>query len=103
MAAEYCPTLASRSRKTHAVILQALSSKGQRPVAEALGVSEATVSRMKVEDLERFAAFLTAIGLKPVPLENRCYPPQHIQHLEYFAQLGMKHVNAADLLDEDAE
>lgn len=85
---ESSATLDPRTRKTLALILQGLARHGQKPVAEALGVSEATVSRMKDADLERFARLLTAIGMKPVPVEAKCYDAAYIDHLRYFARLG---------------
>lgn len=101
--AESCPLGDARTRKTFSVILHALASVGQARVATAIGKSEATVSRMKDGDLQTLAALLTAIGLKPVPVENVCYRPEHLAHLQYFAAIGMKHAGQEDALFEDAE
>lgn len=54
-----------------------------------LAVSEATVSRVKSEQLETFSRFLAALGLKTVPAHFKCYDPAHIAHLEYFAKIGL--------------
>lgn len=81
---------ANTARKSQTSILQRLSSVGQNEVAKALGVSEATVSRMKSEQAESFSVLLAVLGLKVVPSQNKCYPPEHIGHLEYFAKLGMQ-------------
>jgi hypothetical protein len=80
------PTLA---RKNLSAILQRLSSVGQKPVADALGTSEATISRMKGEQLETFSGLLSVLGLKTVPAEHKCYSGDYIASLRYFAKLGM--------------
>lgn len=71
------------------IIFQRLASVGQVAVAAALSVSEATISRMKGEGVESFTAFLACLGLKVVPAEHQCYEPAYIEHLSYFAKLGM--------------
>ena len=48
------------------------------------------MSRWKSDDSETCAALLTALGLKVVPAENVCYPKEHIEHLRYFAAIGMQ-------------
>lgn len=88
------------ARKSQSTILQRLASVGQNEIAKALGVSEATVSRMKSEQAESFAVLLAVLGLKVVPTVNRCYPPEHIGHLEYFAKLGMQQAPTALEWDE---
>lgn len=80
------PTLARKSQST---ILHRLATVGQKPVADALDVSEATVSRLKGEGLESFTAFLAALALKVVPADHICYSPDYIEHLHYFAKRGM--------------
>lgn len=99
--AESCSLDPVLARKCASNILQRLASVGQKPVADALGTSEATVSRMKGEPLETFSGLLSVLGLKVVPASNRCYSPEHIQHLEYFARLGMQNETPAlDWSDE---
>jgi hypothetical protein len=83
------PLLDARSRKTFSILLQSIARVGQIRVATALGVSEATVSRMVSNDFERIALALTAMGLKPVPVDAKCYTPEHITSLQYFAKRGM--------------
>jgi hypothetical protein len=87
------------ARKIHAAILQRLASYGQIRVAEALGVHESTVSRMKGDDLERLARLLAALDLKVVPAEAKCYQPEFIEHLRYFARLGFDNRAAAPSLE----
>jgi hypothetical protein len=95
--AESCQADPVLARKSLAAILQALASAGQKPVADALGVSEATVSRMKGEWLENFTALLGALNLKVIPAEHKCYAPEYIDHLHYFAKRGMEQANPAEL------
>lgn len=50
---------AERARKAHARVLQALQVPGTaRNLAQAMGVSEATISRTKTEKLEDAVALL---------------------------------------------
>lgn len=98
------PEQQARARKTHSTILHALASAGQKPVADALGKSEATISRLKSEDLETFAAFLTAIGMKVVPLDAHCYPAAHYNALRTLALEALaRQSDGASLKFEDDE
>ena len=99
--AESCAANPALARKSQSTILQRLASVGQKPVADALAVSEATVSRMKGEGVESFTAFLAALELKVVPAGHRCYAPEYIEHLHYFAEIGMR--GARPALVEDFE
>lgn len=100
--AESCTANPDLARKSQSTILQRLASVGQRPVADALSVSEATISRMKGEGVESFTAFLAALSLKVVPASSVCYPADHIEHLEYFARIGMARAGDVPKLDFDA-
>jgi hypothetical protein len=62
-----------RARKNHTLILQRLASVGQSQLAQALGVSESAVSRMKDKELADLSKLLAVLGLKVVPLEMRCF------------------------------
>lgn len=83
----------ARARKNHQVILQALASVGQGPVADALKVHESTISRLKEpqeaknrpSELEEFATLLAVCGLKPVPVTVECYEPDYIAALHVIA------------------
>lgn len=90
----------ARARKTHSVLLQAVATVGLTPVAEACGIDKSTVARMRDNEFERIAMALTAMGLKPVPIDSTCYRPEYIQHLRYFARRGFDTEQQAD---EDAE
>jgi AraC-like DNA-binding protein len=85
-------TPAERSRKAHAMALQALQDPGsQRTVAQVLGVSESTVSRIKTEKLEDAITLLCHLGFKVVPVGMRCYPEDYVQALHTMAKLQMQH------------
>lgn len=99
--AESCATNPVLARKSQSTILQRLSSVGQKPVADALGVSEATLSRLKSEQVESFTAFLGCLNLKVVPADHKCYSPEYIEHLHYFAKRGMD--EAKPELEQDWE
>lgn len=77
------------SRKCEGAILRALASTGQKAAGELVGKSETWVSRWKSDDMKSCADLLAALGLKVVPAENKCYAPEYIEHLHYFAQIGM--------------
>lgn len=66
---------------------------GQVRIAEAVGVSEATISRMKSEQLAQVAAVIAAAGMKVVPEEMRCYPAKKLNAI---LELARDHLNALD-------
>lgn len=90
------------ARKSQTLILQRLASVGQVKVGQALGKSESWVSRWKSEDSEMLASLLAACGLKVVPVEHRCFPADYIDHLRYFARVGMaqEHPPSLEWADE---
>jgi len=79
-----------RARKNESVILQALAARGQDNVAREIGVSESTISRFKAQEIARLSQLLAVCGLKVVPEHLRCYPEEHIEHLQYFAQRAIR-------------
>jgi hypothetical protein len=104
--AESSPILDGRSRKTLAAILQGLARVGQVEVAKATGKSETWISRAKDDDLKTCAILLTACGLKVSPVDSKCYTPEYIEHLRYFARIGIaKDDDTSSRLtfDEDGE
>jgi len=80
------PTIADASRKNERMVLQTLAERSQVRVAELLGVSESTVSRI---DKTTVAAFLAACGLKVVKAEMRCFDPEYIRALKTLAGVGL--------------
>lgn len=73
------------SRKTVQAVLQRLAEASAVSVAEAVGVSESTISRFKSEHLEQVAAILAEVGLKVVPVEYQCFEPSYIRALQRLA------------------
>lgn len=83
-------------------IFQALSSVGQNTVAQGLGVSEATVSRMK-EGAPQFAAMLALLGLKVVPVAMKCYDEATLGSILQLAQQRMAQLQTPQQLAQDFE
>ncbi|MDR3004073.1 MAG: hypothetical protein LBV14_07540 [Acidovorax sp.] len=71
---EVSETAHERSRKAHSLVLQGMKEIKQAAIAAAMGVSEATVSRIKNDDLEAAIQFLYHAGWKVVPQDHRCIP-----------------------------
>ncbi len=87
--AESCQVNAELSRKLQTEILRRLASVGQKALGEAIGKSETWVSRWKSDDLTTCADLLTALGLKTVQATNHCYSPEYMEHLHFFAKIGI--------------
>lgn len=69
-------------------------------VGETLGRSESWISRWKADDAENAIRVIDALGLKLVDIEARCYLPDYLEHLRYFARAGF---DAAPELDGEPE
>lgn len=69
------PTHLAIARNSHMAILRALADKSQKAVAEASGVSETKLSRLKDEQLEQYCLALVAAGLKIVPIDAEVVTP----------------------------
>ena len=70
-------TPAERARKSVQVALQRLQAgESAASIAAAMGVSEATMSRLKNERLEEVLLLLAHLGLKVVPAEFKCVDPE---------------------------
>ncbi len=82
--------LDQRARKIEATIFTGLQRHGQVTVARALGISEATVSTAKGDDIPKVARILAACGLKVVPIEHQCHSPEYLQALRTFARMAME-------------
>jgi hypothetical protein len=88
------PATAEAARKIERSILQTLAKRSQVKVAELLGTSESTVSRIDKGDI---AAFLAACGLKAVSVERECFDPQYIKSLKVLAGVGLAAPEPMDL------
>lgn len=87
-----------RARKNQTLILERLASVGQAKLAETLKTSESTISRWKAEQVEQCAKALSALGLKVVPTEARCFDPKHIDAILQLAKLKMSEIEGPDQL-----
>ena len=97
---ELSRTPAEKARKAFASVLQSMQEVGtQRNVAQVLGVSEATVSRIKTEKLEDAMTLLYHLGFKVVHNEMKCYPADYVQALHTMARMQMQ--TTAPILDWD--
>lgn len=72
----------------------------QRNLAQILGTSEATVSRIKTEKLEDAISLMVHLGFKVVPADMRCYPAEYVQALHTMAKMQIQ--SAAPSLEWDA-
>ncbi|WP_025859065.1 CII family transcriptional regulator [Pseudomonas sp. CHM02] len=88
------------ARKNYSVLMQALASVGNAPVALAVGCDEATISRMKPEKFEQFCQILAVLGLKVVPNNMRCFDVRDIEAILYQAKRWMEHIQNVDQLQE---
>lgn len=89
------PTLDARSRKSQSVMMHRLAAVGLSSVALTLSVDESTVSRT---NWERLALTLTALGLKPVPVDSRCFDAQTYAVLKRW---GVERLQQADEGDSE--
>jgi hypothetical protein len=97
-------TVEARARKNEKIVLQRLASVGQKPIADAIGVHESTVSRLKEGAISQFAQALAAMNLKIVPTEMKCYRPEDIEPYIQLAKQHMRTVTSVhDLVDDDPE
>lgn len=80
----------ARAREIEALVLKRLLSVGQKNLADALGLSESTISRWKDGDIERWCKVIALLELKLVPSNAECHPPGYIQALKTLAELGLQ-------------
>jgi CII protein len=93
---------AKRSRKNLALVLQRLRSVGQVHLAEAVGVSESTISRRVSEDqLQEFCNWLAVLDLKITPAGLRYYDPKQLEPLLELARQRMEDLRSVDQLQFD--
>lgn len=83
------------ARRTEALVIQAFARRGHQSIADEIGVSEATVSRLKNEHLHNFVLALRAAGLKVVPQDMRCYPEDQIEAIFKLAQAHMRQMESS--------
>lgn len=79
------------ARKYEALILQQLAVIGQRSVANALEVSDSTISRMKNGGIDELCRFLVALELQVVPESSVMSCPERLKALVTLARIGLDH------------
>lgn len=84
------PELDERAREFESLVLNRLLSAGQRSVADAIGVSESTVSRWKEGEIERWCKVLALLGLQLVPDQAVVVNADYLRSLETLAELGLR-------------
>lgn len=90
-------TPTERARKAYSNVLRATQEPGtQRNVAQVLGVSETTVSRIKTEKLEDAVTLLYHLGFKVVSQDMKCYPADYVTALHTMARMQMQHSPTLD-------
>ncbi len=99
MTSELLTSPHEKARKAHGAVLQALAPAGTaRNVAQALGTSETTVSRIKSEKLEDAIVLLYHLGFKVVSAGMKCYPEDYVQALQTMARM---HITETKTLNWD--
>lgn len=94
------PTPPENARKIAQTILQALARVGQNEVAQALGTSDSTVSRLK-ETVPQFAGMLARLDLKVVPAGMRCYDEKTLASILELARQRMDQLKSPQQLAQD--
>ncbi len=80
------PPFEEIARKNEAQILRAFQLVTQEKIADRLGVSGGTVSKLKSEgDITNASRVLAAAGLKVVPVDFECHDPRYIASLEFLS------------------
>lgn len=88
--AEASDTPERRASKAVRLVLQRLAAPGTASaIAVAIGESEATVSRLKTEHLERLCRVLAHAGLKVVPAEKVCVDRETYESVARIAARAM--------------
>ena len=83
-----------RARKITCIVLQRVQRNAtQVAIAAAMGVSEATLSRLLSDHLDKFAGVLAHAGLKVVPVEVQCFQPDKVAAL---LTLARDHLSAIE-------
>ena len=77
------------TRRNNSILLRCFAEVSQKVVADRIGVSEATISSIKSDQLERFAAIVAACGLKLVPITAQTYDESFVEALKTIAVVGL--------------
>ncbi len=74
-----------KARAVHSALLRRVSELKQTAIADAMGVSESTVSRTINDDLEKIARLLVAIGMVPARDDALVVDPDEIRAFKTLA------------------
>lgn len=96
---EVSAPIAENSRKIERAVLHALAEHGQAAVAQKMGTSESTVSRLKDGQIQTLSNLLAALGLKVVPANFKSMDPIKAQAMVTLYSAAMERIsNPAELL-----
>lgn len=95
------PEQTERSRKNHSVILNGLSRIGQVHVAQAIGVSESAISKMKESDFFKFSQILASCDLKVVPSDYQCVDPEFMEAMVTISKRALNRASNQLVWDDD--
>lgn len=96
------PEMVEGMRRNRAAILRAMSAMTQARVADSMGISEATLSRMKdsindkPSDIDRLALLLAACGLVAQPTTNRSITAERLAALHVLAREALDAAPVSD-------
>jgi hypothetical protein len=90
------PTVTDLQQRNLSAILKALAEISQVRVAERMGLSGTTVSRMKDEELERFALLLAACNLVVQPRSYQAIDPEKLRALKVLARDSLEQETRGD-------
>lgn len=90
--------VAETARKNERAVLHALARISQTRVAESMGVSDSTITRLKDGGIEQAALLLAACGLKVVPTGMRCFREDKVHALLTLARDHLAQMHGPDQL-----
>jgi transcriptional regulator with XRE-family HTH domain len=87
------------ARKNERVVLQAFARVSQTKVAELMGVSDSTITRLKDNgSIEQACALMAACGLKVVPTDMQCFPQDKVHALLTLAKAHLEGIEHPEQL-----
>lgn len=81
--------------------MQAFARLSQARIAEQMGASDSTVSRLKDGALEQFCLLLAACGLKAIPTSMKCFSQEKVHALLTLARDHLVQMEHPEQLDAD--
>ena len=91
------PVVLESARKIESAIMKRMHSVGQKQVAEAIGMSESTISKWVGPSgtLEKFCQILAFLDLKVAPTTDILFDPARLEALMLLAQDGVDAARSA--------